>query len=101
MDPESIALQTRLNGQLMQDGNTRDHLWGVAETIAKLSEGTTLHAGTLISMGTPPGEGFKRDPQVFLKHGDVVTISGCEFRACCCPLLLLLGMQSEKARGGD
>jgi 2-keto-4-pentenoate hydratase/2-oxohepta-3-ene-1,7-dioic acid hydratase in catechol pathway len=63
----------------MQDGNTRDHLWGVAETIAKLSEGTTLHAGTLISMGTPPGEGFKRDPQVFLKHGDVVTISGCEF----------------------
>ena len=75
-DPENVRLKTTLNGTQYQDGYTKDHLWRVAETIAELSEGTTLEAGSVISMGTPPGEGFKRDPQVWLKHGDIVKISG-------------------------
>ncbi|PWN39933.1 hypothetical protein IE81DRAFT_326024 [Ceraceosorus guamensis] len=75
-DPEDVTLKTHLNGKEMQNGNTRHHLWSVAETIEMLSQGTTLLPGDLISMGTPPGEGFKRDPPVFMKHGDVVTISG-------------------------
>lgn len=75
-DPEDVPLQTRVNGRLVQDGNTRDHLWGVAETIAELSAGTTLLPGDIISMGTPPGEGFKRNPQEWLKHGDECVVSG-------------------------
>lgn len=75
-DPENISLQTTLNGETLQDGNTRHHLWTVAETISELSQGTTLPAGTLISMGTPPGEGFKRDPQRWLRHGDQVVVRG-------------------------
>lgn len=75
-NPEDVQLQTIVNGETVQDGNTRDHLWTVAETISELSQGTTLPAGTLISMGTPPGEGFKRDPQKWLRHGDTVIVRG-------------------------
>lgn len=75
-NPEDIQLQTILNGEVVQDGNTRDHLWTVAETISELSQGTTLPAGTLISMGTPPGEGFKQNPQKWLRHGDTVVVKG-------------------------
>lgn len=75
-DPDNVQLKTVVNGKVMQDGNTRDMLFGVAETIEWLSQGTTLEAGSIISMGTPPGEGFKRKPPIFFKHGDVCTISG-------------------------
>lgn len=75
-EPDNVQLRTVVNGQTMQDGNTRDMLFGVAETIEWLSQGTTLEAGSIISMGTPPGEGFKRQPPIFFKHGDLCTVSG-------------------------
>jgi len=74
-NPEEVTLRTVLNGKEMQHGHTSQMLYGVAETIEWLSQGSTLHPGTIMSMGTPPGEGFKRDPPVFFKHGDVCTIS--------------------------
>ena len=75
-DPDSVQLKTHVNGKKMQDGNTREMLFGVCETIEWLSQGTTLHPGSIISMGTPPGEGFKMKPPIFFKHGDLCTVSG-------------------------
>ncbi len=69
-----LRIQARLNGQIMQDANTRDMIWGVAETIQLLTECMTLEPGDLIVMGTPSGVGQARTPPVWMKHGDVVEI---------------------------
>jgi acylpyruvate hydrolase len=69
-----LRIQARLNGQVMQDANTRDMIWGVAETIKLLTECMTLEPGDLIIMGTPAGVGQARTPPVWMKHGDVVEI---------------------------
>jgi 2-keto-4-pentenoate hydratase/2-oxohepta-3-ene-1,7-dioic acid hydratase in catechol pathway len=73
-DPQDLALRTRLNGTVMQDGHTSDMIFPVAELIAFLSRDTTLLAGTVILTGTPPGVGFARKPPVWLKRGDEVAI---------------------------
>ncbi len=73
-DPQTLQLSTTLNGQVMQNSNTSDMIFPVAEIIAYLSQDTTLHPGTVILTGTPQGVGVARDPQVFLKPGDEVTI---------------------------
>jgi 2-keto-4-pentenoate hydratase/2-oxohepta-3-ene-1,7-dioic acid hydratase in catechol pathway len=69
-----LKIQARLNGQVMQDANTSDMIWGVAETIQLLTECMTLEPGDLIIMGTPAGVGQARTPPVWMKHGDVVEI---------------------------
>ena len=69
-----LHIQSRLNGQVMQDANTRDMIWGVAETIQLLTECMTLEPGDLIVMGTPAGVGQARTPPVWMKAGDVVEI---------------------------
>lgn len=69
-----LRIQSRLNGQIMQDANTRDMIWGVAETIKLVSECMTLEPGDLIVMGTPAGVGQARNPPVWMKHGDTIEI---------------------------
>jgi 2-keto-4-pentenoate hydratase/2-oxohepta-3-ene-1,7-dioic acid hydratase in catechol pathway len=69
-----LKIQARLNGQVMQDANTRDMIWGVAETIKLLTECMTLEPGDLIIMGTPAGVGQARTPPVWMKSGDTVEI---------------------------
>ena len=49
-------------------------IFGVAETIAFLSQGTTLERGSLIMTGTPPGIGAMREPKVVLNHGDDIRV---------------------------
>jgi 2-keto-4-pentenoate hydratase/2-oxohepta-3-ene-1,7-dioic acid hydratase in catechol pathway len=49
-------------------------IWGVAETIALLSDCMTLEAGDVIVMGTPAGVGQARTPPVWMQHGDVIEI---------------------------
>jgi 2-keto-4-pentenoate hydratase/2-oxohepta-3-ene-1,7-dioic acid hydratase in catechol pathway len=75
-NPDNVHLTTKLNNRVMQDGNTADMLWKTAETLAHLSKGTTLKPGDIVSMGTPPGEGFKRNPKVALAHGDTCHLWG-------------------------
>lgn len=58
----------------MQDNNTNDMIFGVAKTIAFLSQGTTLLPGDLIFTGTPQGVGMGKKPPVWLKDGDVVEV---------------------------
>lgn len=69
-----LHLQTRVNGEVMQDANTRDMVFSVVETIATISEVLTLEPGDVISMGTPSGVGDFRKPPVYLKQGDVCEI---------------------------
>jgi 2-keto-4-pentenoate hydratase/2-oxohepta-3-ene-1,7-dioic acid hydratase in catechol pathway len=73
-DPQNLDIRCILNNEVMQTGNTGDMIFSVAELISFLSEDTTLLPGTVIMTGTPPGVGFARDPQIFLKKGDVVEI---------------------------
>lgn len=77
-DPQALAISTRLNGQLLQDGNTADMIFPVAEIIAYASALLPLQAGDVIATGTPSGVGFSRNPPVFMKNGDVceVTVDG-------------------------
>lgn len=69
-----LNIQSRLNGKVMQDANTRDMIWGVAETIALLTECMTLEPGDVIIMGTPAGVGQARTPPVWMKDGDTIEI---------------------------
>ena len=69
-----LRIQSRLNGKVMQDANTTDMIWGVAETIALLTECLTLEPGDVIAMGTPAGVGQARTPPVWMKHGDTIDI---------------------------
>jgi 2-keto-4-pentenoate hydratase/2-oxohepta-3-ene-1,7-dioic acid hydratase in catechol pathway len=73
-DPQRLRLRTLLNGTVMQDGSTSDMIFPVARLVSFLSEDTTLLPGTVILTGTPPGVGFARNPPVFLKSGDRVTV---------------------------
>ena len=58
----------------MQESSTGDMIFGVAKTIAFLSQGTTLLPGDVIFTGTPQGVGMGRRPQLWLKDGDVVEV---------------------------
>lgn len=67
-----LGIRSRLNGQIMQDGNTDQMVFSVARTIAILSEVMTLDPGDVIAMGTPSGVGNARKPPVYLKPGDLL-----------------------------
>ncbi len=69
-----LRIRSLLNGQTMQDANTTDMIWGVAETIALLSQCMTLDPGDAIIMGTPAGVGQARTPPVWMKPGDTIEI---------------------------
>ena len=71
-NPQEIRLICRVNGEVMQDGNTRDMIFDIPTTIEALSRGMTLEPGEIISTGTPSGVGFARVPPLFLKPGDNV-----------------------------
>ena len=77
-DPQNLGLNCVLNGQVMQDANTSDMIFPVAELITFLSTGMTLLPGTVILTGTPSGVGFTRKPPVFLMPGDTIeaTVEG-------------------------
>ncbi|KAJ7591481.1 fumarylacetoacetate hydrolase [Mycena floridula] len=73
-DPQKIPLSCTLNGEVMQDGNSSDMIFTIRETIAHLSQGTTLEPGSIILTGTPKGVGFVRQPPVYMKHGDKISV---------------------------
>ena len=75
--PDGIAgmnLLTRLNGELMQDGQTDDLVFPVRALIAILSECMTLEPGDVVVTGTPAGVGYARKPPIWMKAGDTVEI---------------------------
>jgi 2-keto-4-pentenoate hydratase/2-oxohepta-3-ene-1,7-dioic acid hydratase in catechol pathway len=74
-DPQTLGIQCRVNGQVLQDSNTSEMVFGVAELISFISQGITLEPGDLIATGTPSGVGFARKPPIFLRDGDTVEVS--------------------------
>ena len=73
-DPQSLPIRAILNGRVVQDSNTANMIFGVAEIVAFVSQAITLEPGDLIITGTPAGVGAFRDPPVWLQPGDEITI---------------------------
>lgn len=73
-DPASLTLITRLNGEEMQRATTDDLLFNIPQLIHYLTTVTELVPGDVIVSGTTGGVGFYRDPQVFMKEGDMIEI---------------------------
>ncbi len=69
-DIQNLNLELRLNGKIMQKGNTKDMIFGVTHLVSYLSYFMTLKPGDIITTGTPPGVGMGRNPQIFLKPDD-------------------------------
>ena len=68
-DPQNLRVRGSLNGEVLQDGNTNDMIFSVAELIAFLGQDTTLLPGTVILTGTPPGVGWAREPKKLMRPG--------------------------------
>jgi 2-keto-4-pentenoate hydratase/2-oxohepta-3-ene-1,7-dioic acid hydratase in catechol pathway len=73
-DPHTLRIQTILNGHSMQDWKTDDMIFDIPTILEFLSGSTTLLPGTVILTGTPHGVGLARNPPVFLKAGDEISI---------------------------
>jgi 2,4-diketo-3-deoxy-L-fuconate hydrolase len=71
-DVNHLRLTAKVDGDIMQDGNTRNMIFDVPTIIEDISEDITLIPGDIISTGTPAGVGIFRDPPVVLKPGNVV-----------------------------
>jgi 2-keto-4-pentenoate hydratase/2-oxohepta-3-ene-1,7-dioic acid hydratase in catechol pathway len=69
---QNLKLTARVNGKIMQDGNSADMIFDIPTIIAFISQDITLWPGDIISTGTPSGVGIFRDPPVLLKAGDLV-----------------------------
>jgi 2-keto-4-pentenoate hydratase/2-oxohepta-3-ene-1,7-dioic acid hydratase in catechol pathway len=69
-----LRIQSRLNGQIMQDANTKLFLCDVVHTLVLLSEVMTLEPGDVVITGTPGGVGHARKPPVWMKAGDLIEI---------------------------
>ncbi|MBU0927398.1 MAG: fumarylacetoacetate hydrolase family protein [Spirochaetes bacterium] len=69
-----LSIRTRLNGTLVQDGNTADMVFGVAALVATLAEVMTLEPGDVIVTGTPSGVGMSRKPPLYMRPGDVCEV---------------------------
>ena len=77
-DPSKLTLATRLNGQEVQRAGTDMMIFPIPELIAYITAFTELMPGDVIPTGTPSGVGSRRNPQLFMKPGDIaeVEISG-------------------------
>jgi acylpyruvate hydrolase len=71
---KGLRLQTRLNGEVVQDASTSDMVFDVETLVSIISEAITLEAGDLIVTGTPSGVGLARKPPLWMKPGDVCEV---------------------------
>jgi 2-keto-4-pentenoate hydratase/2-oxohepta-3-ene-1,7-dioic acid hydratase in catechol pathway len=73
-EPGQLRIQTHVNGNMVQDGNTSNLIFSGAQIAAYASGAMTLKPGDLIATGTPDGIGATRKPPMFLHPGDTVTV---------------------------
>ncbi len=71
-NPGNLGISLKLNGETMQNSNTKELIFDIPYLVSFLSNTITLQPGDIISTGTPPGVGMGKKPQVWLKPGDVV-----------------------------
>lgn len=73
-DPQNLHIQCRVNGQMMQDSNTRLMIFPITYLISFISRFVTLEIGDVVATGSPHGVGVFRTPPVFLQPGDLVEV---------------------------
>jgi len=73
-DPQQLNLRTLVNGEVRQNANTCDMIFGVRALIADISQGMTLEPGDMIATGTPVGVAWGMDPAPYLVPGDEVVV---------------------------
>jgi 2-keto-4-pentenoate hydratase/2-oxohepta-3-ene-1,7-dioic acid hydratase in catechol pathway len=71
---DGLRVQTRVNGETVQDGRTDEMVYSVGDTLALISQTFTLRPGDLLATGTPSGVGYARTPPWLLQPGDVVEV---------------------------
>ncbi|UVK56908.1 fumarylacetoacetate hydrolase family protein [Mesorhizobium sp. AR02] len=71
---KGLRIQTRLNGEIVQNASTDDMIFDVVSLISIISEAITLEPGDILVTGTPSGVGVARKPQLFMKHGDICEV---------------------------
>jgi acylpyruvate hydrolase len=86
-DIQAPSIRTHLGGAIVQDSNTADMIFPVAEIVSFLSQIMTLVPGDVISTGTPAGVGFVKDPPVFMHDGDLVEVEIAEVGRLSNPLV--------------
>jgi 2-keto-4-pentenoate hydratase/2-oxohepta-3-ene-1,7-dioic acid hydratase in catechol pathway len=74
-NPHNLDISCTINGEVLQNSNTRHLIFRIPDLIEYLSRVFTLEPGDIISTGTPAGVGFARKPPRFLKPGDEVVVS--------------------------
>ncbi|MGA0314975.1 MAG: fumarylacetoacetate hydrolase family protein, partial [Alphaproteobacteria bacterium] len=83
---DGLQIQTRLNGEVLQNATTDMMLFNVKETIELLTECLTLEPGDLLVMGTPSGVGHARKPPLWMKAGDICEIEIENIGILCNPI---------------
>lgn len=73
-DPQKLRLWLKLNGETVQDSDTSDMIFGVAQIVSYMSQFMKLMPGDVIATGTPSGVGLGMKPQRFLKPGDTMEL---------------------------
>ena len=73
-DIQSLSIWSEVNGEMRQQGDTADMVFGVREIVSHLSQFMTLYPGDIIFTGTPAGVGDSMNPPRYLKPGDIVRI---------------------------
>lgn len=73
-DVQDLTIWSEVNGEMRQQGNTADMVFGVKEIVSHLSQFMTLYPGDIIFTGTPAGVGDGMDPPQYLEPGDVVRV---------------------------
>jgi 2-keto-4-pentenoate hydratase/2-oxohepta-3-ene-1,7-dioic acid hydratase in catechol pathway len=71
-DPQDLRISCTVNGEVLQDSNTGQMVFTVAQLVSYLSRAVTLLPGDVIATGTPPGVGQSRTPPRFLRPNDSV-----------------------------
>lgn len=74
-DPHDLELNTRVNGEVMQETNTSDLIFSISHAISHFSKWYLFRPGDVITTGSPSGVGYGRDPKIFLKSGDIVEVT--------------------------
>ena len=73
-DPHHLEIRCVVNGETMQESNTRELVFKIPQLVEYLSAAFTLLPGDVVITGTPAGVGAFREPPIWLKDGDVVTV---------------------------
>ncbi len=73
-DPHDVTVKSMINDRVMQDAHTSDLIWTIPQLIAFFARWYAFKPGDVLSTGSPAGVGYGRNPKVFIKPGDVISV---------------------------